>query len=208
METKQIRVLVADDHPVVREGLISMVNRDHRLTVVAEAKDGADAVKMYDQHLPDITLMDLRMPGLDGIQATREIRKRYPAARIIVLTTFDMDDYVYRALKHGAKAYVLKDQSRETLIDTIEGVYLGLTKISPELLEKLTSRLAGAELSERELDVLRLIVKGRSNKDISAELFITVGTVKSHVNNLLTKLDAMDRTQAVHIALTRGIVEL
>lgn len=203
-----IRLLIADDHPVVREGLAAMLNRRQDMAVVGEASNGREAVELYRREKPDVTLMDLRMPELGGVEAITAIRAEFPDARFIVLTTYDGDEDITRALKAGAQAYLLKDTPREELLDAIRAVHAGHKRIAPEMAGKLAERLTAPELTGRELDVLKLIVAGKSNKEIGQALSITEGTVKVHVNNLLGKLGVSDRTQAVTEALRRGIVHL
>lgn len=203
-----IRLLIADDHPVVREGLAAMLNRRADITVVGEAGTGREALALYRREEPDVTLMDLRMPEMGGVEAIAAIRVEFPGARFIVLTTYDGDEDIARALKAGAQAYLLKDTPRDELLDAIRAVHAGGKRIAPEMAAKLADRLTAPELTEREMDVLKLIVAGQSNKEIGATLTITEGTVKVHVNNLLGKLGVSDRTQAVTEALRRGLVHL
>lgn len=203
-----IRLVIADDHPVVREGLAAMCNRRPDLTVVAEAENGEQAVALVLTHRPDVVLMDLRMPVLGGVDAIGAIRAEWPEARIVVMTTFDGDEDIYRALQAGARAYLLKDTPREEIVDAIRAVHAGQKRIPPEIASKLADRLTAEPLTERELGVLKQIVAGRSNKEIGAALGIAEGTVKVHVNSLLGKLGVEDRTQAVTEALRRGIVHL
>jgi two-component system NarL family response regulator len=203
-----IGVLIADDHPVVRMGLEALVNDASGMCVVAEAATGEEAVELALRHRPDVVLMDLRMPGCGGVEAIQRIRSVWPDARIVVLTTYDGDEDIYRALRAGARAYLLKDAPRAALLETIGAVHRGQTNIPSEVAAKLAERLAGPELTERELDVLRRIVAGRSNKEIAADLSVSEGTVKFHVNNVLGKLGVSDRTQAVTEAIRRGIVRL
>lgn len=203
-----IRLLIADDHPVVREGLAAMLNRRADMTVVGEASSGREALALYRREQPDVTLMDLRMPELGGVEAIATLRAEFPNARFIVLTTYDGDEDIARALKAGAQAYLLKDTPRDELLDAIRAVHAGGKRIAPEMAAKLADRLTTPELTDRELEVLKLIVAGQSNKEIGASLAITKGTVKVHVNNLLGKLGVSDRTQAVTEALRRGIVHL
>jgi two-component system NarL family response regulator len=204
-----IRILIADDHPVVREGVAAMIERRPDMTVVAEAATGRDAVAAYRAAQPDVVLMDLRMPEMTGVEAIGAIRGEFPGARIIVLTTYDGDEDIYRGLQAGARAYLLKDAPRDELLDAIRAVHAGQSRIPPAVAARLAERvLAGPQLTARELEVLRGIVAGRSNKEIGAALSIGEGTVKAHVNNILGKLGVNDRTQAVTTALQRGIVHL
>lgn len=209
METSQtIRVLIVDDHQIVRQGLVALINTEPDLTVVAEGSDGQQAVELFRQHQPDVTLMDLRMPGLSGVEATKAIRQQTPNARIIVLTTFDGDEDIYRALQAGAQSYLLKGVSFEDLTEAIRTVHAGQRRIPAAVAERLAERMAGEELTGREVQVLELIVRGKSNKEIGTALSISEATVKSHINSLLSKLGVADRTQAATTALQRGIVHL
>jgi two-component system NarL family response regulator len=203
-----IRILLADDHPVVREGLAAMITRRTDMTVVAEANHGQEAVALFRQHQPDVVLMDLRMPEMDGVEAILTIREQTPEARVIVLTTYDTDEDIYRALRAGAKAYLLKDTPREELLDTIRAVSAGHTRVPSDVAAKLAERISSEALTAREIDVLRLIVAGNSNREIATLLYISEGTVKTHVNHILMKLGVSDRTQAVTTALKRGLVAL
>jgi two-component system NarL family response regulator len=204
-----IRVLIADDHPVVREGVAAMIERRPDMTVVGVAATGREAVAAYRAARPDVVLMDLRMPDMTGVEAIGAIRGEFPGARIIVLTTYDGDEDIYRGLQAGARAYLLKDAPRDDLLDAIRAVHAGQSRIPPAVAARLAERvLAGPELTARELEVLQGIVAGRSNKEIGAALGISEGTVKAHVNSILGKLGVADRTQAVTTALQRGIVHL
>ena len=207
-EGNSIRILVADDNFLVRLGLGAVLNAQSGMTVVAEAGNGRQAVELFRQHMPDIVLMDLRMPLMTGVEATKDIRSEYPGARIIVLTTYDGDEDIYRALQAGARAYLLKDVLREDLLAAIRAVHAGQRHIPPAVAARLAERLPLSDLTARELEVLKLIVKGMSNSEIGAALTISTGTVKIHVNNILSKLGVSDRTQAATTALQRGIVHL
>ena len=207
-DTSTIRILVVDDHVVVRQGLVALLKITPGMTVVAEAANGKQALQLFLEHRPDVTLMDLRLPELDGVGAIIEIRKAAPQARIIVLTTFDGDENIYRALQAGAKGYLLKDMSGDELMEAIRRVHAGKTTIPPVIAERLAERMSGPGLTNRELDVLKLIVKGRSNKEIGNELSISEATVKTHINSILSKMAVSDRTQAATSALQRGIVSL
>jgi len=203
-----IRILIADDHTVVREGLVSLVKRKPDMVVVAEATNGREAVDLWKQHKPDIALLDLRMPELDGVGAIKEIRELNPNAHIVVLTTFDGDEDIYRAIKAGAKGYLLKDSAREALMECIRRVHAGETCIPATLAAKLADRVSGEALSAREIEVLQRIAAGKSNKEIGAELFISEGTVKTHVKSIFSKLDVVSRTEAVATATRRGLIQL
>lgn len=203
-----IRIMIVDDHFVVRMGLAAVIGTQKDMEVIAEATDGRQAVEMFRQHRPDITLMDLRMPEMNGVEAITEIRKEFADARIIVLTTYDGDEDIYRALQAGARGYLLKDSLREGLLDAIRAVQSGGRRIPAEVASRLAERMTRTELTSREMEVLRLIVRGKSNKEIGAELGVAEGTVKIHINNILSKLGVSDRTQAATFALQRGIVHL
>jgi DNA-binding NarL/FixJ family response regulator len=205
---ERIRILIADDHSVVREGLVSLVKRKADMAVVGEASNGREAVDLWKEHRPDITLLDLRMPELDGVGAIKEIRGLDENARIVVLTTFDGDEDIYRAIKAGAKGYLLKDSAREALMECIRKVHSGETCIPPDLAAKLADRVSGEALSAREIEVLQRIAAGKSNKEIGAELFISEGTVKTHVKSIFSKLDVVSRTEAVANASRRGLIQL
>jgi two-component system NarL family response regulator len=203
-----IRILVVDDHQVVREGLVAIINRQPDMSVVAEASNGSQAVECFRQHEPDVTLIDLRMPVMNGVDAISAIRKEHPAGRFIVLTTYDGDEDIYRALQAGARGYLLKDMFREELLAAIRAVHAGQRSIPASVAMRLAERPIGNELSGRELEVLSQIAKGKSNREIAADLSIAEGTVKGHINNILGKLGANDRTHAVTMALQRGILHI
>ncbi len=203
-----IRVMIADDHPALREGLSALLERQADLQVVAMAADGQQAVALVPTHQPDVILMDLRMPCLEGADAVAAICAQWPEARIIILTTYDGDEDIYRALRAGAKGYLLKDAPCEELFTAIRQVHGGQKYIMSQVAQKLTDRFQSSELTDRELEVLQLLVQGNTNRDISAALCVAEGTVKFHVRNILDKLGASDRTQAVTIALKRGLARL
>ena len=207
-KTRPIRIVVADDHPVVREGLVALINRRPDMTVVAEAPDGRELVAAFLRHRPDVALVDLRMPEMDGAEAITAIRERAPAARLIVLTTYDDDQDIQRSLRAGAKAYMLKDAPREELLACIEAVHEGRTLIPPAIAARLAETFGAPTLTAREIEVLKLAAGGNSNKEIAALLSVTEGTIKSHMRSVLQKLDAADRTQAVTISLRRGLLRL
>jgi DNA-binding NarL/FixJ family response regulator len=211
MSQKQpIRILIADDHPIVRAGIAAMLEIDPKanITVVGQANNGCEAVELFAQLQPDITLMDLQMPQMDGVSAIAAIRKKFSTARLIILTTYDRDEDIYRGLQAGAKAYLLKDTPREELLACIQAVHAGRSFIPMEVGARLAERMNSPELSKRESEILQLMTAGMSNLEIGEALTIAEGTVKSHINNIFSKLNVNDRTQAVIIALKRGIVTL
>jgi DNA-binding NarL/FixJ family response regulator len=207
-ESKKIRILIADDHYIVRMGLVALVNTEPDMEVVAEAADGSSALELFARHQPDLALLDLRMPGKGGIQTTREIRDRFPAARILVLSAFDGDEDIYRALHAGAQGYVLKSSTAEKLVPALRAVAAGQNWIPEEVASQLASRKVLEELTSRELQVLNQLAKGLANKEIADVLNITEYTVKDHLKSILGKLRAADRTEAVTIAIQRGIIHL
>jgi len=204
----KIRILVADDHFVVRMGLTALVNTEPDLEVVGEAVDGAQAVHAFDEHRPDLVLMDLRMPVKDGVWATAEIRARHPNARVLMLTTFDGDTDIHRAIEAGAQGYVLKNSTGEKLIPALRAVAAGQRWIPKEIATRLASRNIFEELTPRELQVLEQMAKGLANKEIADVLKITGHTVKDHLKSILGKLHVADRTEAVTVAIQRGIIHL
>jgi DNA-binding NarL/FixJ family response regulator len=203
-----IRILTVDDHPLLRKGIAALVNAEPDLKLIAEASNGKEAIAAFRSHRPDITLMDLQMPELDGLDAIEAIRSEFPEARIIVLTTYSGDTQVLRALRAGARGYILKGYVHRELLDTIRAVHAGQKRIPAEIAAQLAEHAADDALTEREIDVLRLIALGNSNKLIANRLSIGEATVKSHVTNILSKLGANDRAHAVTIGLQRGILEL
>jgi DNA-binding NarL/FixJ family response regulator len=203
-----IRILTVDDHPLLRKGIAALVNAEPDLKLVAEASNGKEAIDSFRVHRPDITLMDLQMPGVDGLEAIAAIREEFPEARIIVLTTYSGDTQVLKSLKAGARGYILKGHVHKELLDTIRAVHAGQKRIPPEIAAELAEHAADDPLTEREIDVLRLIAAGNSNKEIGNQLSIGEATVKSHVTNILSKLSANDRAHAVTISLRRGIIHL
>jgi two-component system NarL family response regulator len=203
-----IRVLIADDHSIFRQGLATIISRDPDMTVIAQAENGQQAIDLFREHQPDVTLMDLRMPQVEGVEAITTIRAESKSARIIVLTTYDSDEDIYQGLQAGAKGYLLKDTEPDELLNAIRTIHRGQQYIPPDVGAKLVQRISNPVLSERELSVLRSMAQGMSNADIATTLSISEGTVKSHVNRILSKLDVNDRTQAVIVAVKRGIVSL
>jgi DNA-binding NarL/FixJ family response regulator len=203
-----IRVFAVDDHALLREGISALVNAESDTKLIAEASNGQEAIEKFRLHRPDVTLMDLQMPGLNGIEAIIGIRSEFPNARIIVLTTYVGDVQVLRALKAGARGYILKGHVPRELLNTIRAVHAGQKRIPPEVSAELAEHVAKDDLSSREIDVLRLIAAGNANKQVAGQLAIAEETVKSHVTRILAKLGASDRTHAVTLALKRGIIEL
>ena len=203
-----IRIMTVDDHALLRKGIAALINAEPDMELVAEAANGQEAISQFKKHRPDVTLMDLQMPEMSGIECIIAIRGDFPQARIIVLTTYPGDAQVVRALKSGARAYLLKGQVNKELPEVIRAVHAGKKRIPPEVAAELAEHTAEDDLSSREIDVLRLIAAGNSNKEVASKLFIAEETVKSHVTNILTKLHANDRTHAVTTALKRGIIDL
>ncbi len=203
-----IRIMLVDDHPAFRKGMIALIQSEPGLEVVAETGDGHQALELYRQTRPDVVLMDLRLPGMGGVEATLAISKEFPEARVIVLTTFDTDEDIYRAIQSGAKSYLLKDTPEDQLAATIRAVHAGERPLSPELAKRLADREQRPDLSQRELDVLHHLIKGRSNKEIGAMLFLSEDTVKVHIKHLFAKLKVQDRTEAAISAIRQGIVHL
>jgi two-component system NarL family response regulator len=207
-QSTPIRVLLVDDHSIVRQGLATIINRDPDMTVIAQAEDGQQAIDLFREYQPDVTLMDLRMPHVGGVAAITAICAEFKSARIMVLTTYDSDEDIYRGLQAGAKGYLLKETKPKELLNAIRNIHSGQQYIPPEVGAKLVQRMSNPELSERELEVLRLMAQGMSNLDIATALSIGESTVKSHVNRILSKLGVNDRTQAVIVAVKRGMVSL
>jgi len=208
MKPSKIRILVADDHPVVRDGIVSIIEVEKDMRVVAQAEDGVEAVKLVEKLLPDIVLLDLRMPRLDGLEANAQIQSLHLPSKVIVLTTFESERDIHLSLKAGARGYLLKDTCRQMLLETIRQVHGGKTCIPPRIGQRLVESMSRPGLSGRELDVLNLVSKGESNKIIGDQLGIAEGTVKTHVKSLLEKLQAPGRTAAVKEAVHRGLVRL
>jgi DNA-binding NarL/FixJ family response regulator len=203
-----IRILTVDDHPLLREGITALIKGERDMEVVAEASDGEEAIRQFRLHRPDVTLMDLQMPKLNGTEAISRIRNDFPDAKFIVLTTYSGDVQVLRAIKAGARGYILKGHVGRELLEAIRSVHAGHRRIPPEIAAELAEHAADDALSSRELDVLRLIASGNSNKQIADKLSIGETTVKSHMTNILSKLGANDRAHAVTIGLQRGIIDL
>ncbi len=208
MTNEPIRILVVEDHNVVRQGLVALLKAADGLEVVGEAADGVEAIAQFRKYQPAVTLIDLRLPKLSGVDTILRVRKEAPQARFIVLTTYDGDEDIYRAIPAGAKAYLLKGMTSEELIAAIRTVYAGASHIPPVIAERLAERVGAEDLTPREVNVLEQIVQGKSNKEIGVQLKISEATVKTHINNLLAKLGVTDRTQAATAAIRRGIVSL
>jgi two-component system NarL family response regulator len=205
----KIRLLVVDDHPPMRMGLVALIKSQPGMDVIAEASDGEEAIDVYDDVRPDVVLMDLRMPGMGGVEAILAIRKKHPSARVIVLSTYDLDEDIHRAIQSGAKSYLLKDMPTEEIASTIRWVHEGGdTSLPRQVAERLTERSQREQLTERERDVLEALIKGRSNKEIASGLCISEDTVKSHLKTLFAKLRVRDRTEAAVEAIRHGIVHL
>ena len=207
-DSKKIRILTVDDHPILRQGIAGLIGDESDMTLVAEAANGREAIQQFRTHRPDVTLMDLQMPEMNGLDAMIAIRGEFPDARIIVLTTYTGDVQAMRALQAGARAYLLKNGLHKELLDTIRAVHAGRKTLSPEISFQLAEHSAEESLSAAEVRVLSLIAEGNSNKEIAARLSLTEDAVKGQVRNILAKLGANDRTQAVTIAVKRGIIEL
>ena len=207
-DAAQIRVILADDHPVVRDGLANIVNQQKDMHVVAEADDGEAAIDLYEQHRPDVMVLDLRMPRRDGVAVVEMVLERHPKARLLIMTTYDGDEDIFKSLSRGAKGYLLKDAPRQEILTAIRAVANDQPYTSGAIAAKALQRLSRPSLTQRELDVLQQIALGRSNKDIGRRLSISEGTAKTHVKAILTKLDAISRTEAVSIAHKRGLIRL
>ena len=203
-----IRILVADDHPILREGLVSLINRQQGMQVVAEAGDGFEAVTQFSRISPDVAVIDLRMPAMNGIETLTAIRQHDPQARLVILTSFASDEDIYQALQAGARGYLVKDASAEELVRCLRTVHEGGTFIPPAVAHKLAERVGSVELTTREREVLALVAKGLGNREIGESLDVTEGTIKVHVNNILNKLGVASRTEAVNIAIRRGLVRI
>jgi two-component system NarL family response regulator len=203
-----IRVMLVDDHPAFRKGMAALIESEPDLQIVAETGDGREALVVYRQKRPDVVLMDLRLPGMGGVEATLAIRKEFPDARVIVLTTFDTDEDIFRAIQSGAKSYLLKDTPDDELAMAIRSVHAGKQILSDKLARRLAERQQRPELTQREMDVLQMLIKGRSNREIGSALFLCEDTVKAHFKTLFAKLKVQDRTEAAISAIRQGIVHL
>jgi DNA-binding NarL/FixJ family response regulator len=211
-----IRVIICDDQAIIRDGLEMLLKLENDIEVLGQAQDGAEAIAMVEKFQPDLVLMDLKMPGLNGIEATRQIRAAYPQVKVLVLTTYDDDEWVFDAIRAGASGYLLKDTPREEVIKAVRGTALGKTFVDPSVAGKLLNQVAGkpappsatlltAKLTERETDVLRLVARGFTNADIAERLHLSEGTVRNHVSAIFAKLEVSDRTQAAVIAIQHGL---
>jgi DNA-binding NarL/FixJ family response regulator len=205
--TRAIKVLAVDDHPLLREGIAAVLNGEQDIELVAEAVNGREAIELFRQHRPDVTLMDLQMPDMNGIEAIIAIRSEFPNARFVVLTTYQGDVQAVRALKAGASGYLLKSMLRKDLLDTIRVVHAGRRRIPPEIATELADHIAEDTLTDREIEVLRRVANGNSNKIIGAQLNVSEATIKGHLKSILAKLGANDRTHAVTIAIRRGFID-
>lgn len=200
--------MLADDHPVVRDGLAAIINQQADMTVVAEAGDGEEAIALFEEHGPDVMVLDLRMPKRDGVSVVEHVLGAHPKARLLIMTTYDGDEDIFRCLSRGAMGYLLKDAPRQEILSAIRAVGADRQYTSSSVAAKALQRMSKPSLTQRELDVLQLLARGRSNKDIARRLTITEGTAKTHVKAILTKLDAISRTEAVAIAHKRGLIHL
>ncbi len=204
----KIKVLTVDDHPMLREGVVARIQHQHDMTIVGEAGNGEQALESFRTLRPDVTLMDLQMPGGGGLSAIKAIKREFPEARIIVLTTYDGDGHAMAALKAGATGYLLKTSLRKDLLDTIRAVYLGQHRVEPRVAQEILAHAAEEALSDREVHVLRLVSEGKANKEIGRALSLSEDTVKAYLKNIFSKLNVNDRTHAVTIAVRRGIIEI
>jgi len=203
-----IQIVVADDHPIVREGIVANLKPQRDMKVVAEGNDGVEALALIKKYLPDVVLLDLRMPRMDGLEVVTEVNALHLPTKVIVMTTFENQEDIQRSIKAGARAYLLKDCSHDILVEAIRRVYLGEVFLLPQMAQKLVDRMQEPQLSPRELEVLQSLASGRSNKEIGVQLFISEGTVKTHVASLLAKLGVAGRTSAVREAVHRGLIRM
>jgi two-component system, NarL family, response regulator len=206
--TNPIRVVVVDDHPIVRQGLVSILEEEEDIEIVGQASDGKEAIEQFREHLPDVMLLDLRMPHLGGVEVINTVRAEAPDANIIMLTIYDTDEAIYQGLRAGARAYLLKDTPCDEILEVIRAVHEGRRYVSAKIGERLAARMDKPDLSDRELQVMELMATGKNNSEIGSCLTITEHTVRFHINNILVKLSANDRVHAIVIALRQGIVQL
>jgi DNA-binding NarL/FixJ family response regulator len=207
-ESAKIRIMIVDDHPIMRVGIAAIIEATPDMTTVGQAGSGEEAVELFEKHLPDITLMDLRLPGMSGVDAIRTLMGRHPNAKFVVLTTYEGDEDIHQALAAGARSYIIKGMPHEALVSALRRVYSGGRFLPPPVSRALNSRIPNSDLSTREREVLELILRGRSNKEIASDLGITESTVKCHVSVILMRLNVTDRTQAVVTALQRGLIHI
>jgi two-component system NarL family response regulator len=203
-----IRVLVADDHPIVRDGIIANLEAQTDMIVVAEAGDGVEALSLIKEHSPDVVILDLRMPGMDGLDVIAQLNSQKLSSKVIIMTTFESEEDVHRSIRAGARGYLLKDSSQEEILDAIRRVSIGETYLPARIVQKVAEGMRKPELSPREIEVLQCVADGKSNKEIGVQLFIAEGTVKTHVKSLLEKLEVVGRTAAIREAVHRGLVRL
>jgi two-component system NarL family response regulator len=206
--SEKISILIVDDHALFRTGVATVINKQPDMAVVAQASDGAAGLRLFGEHLPDVTLVDVRIPAMDGVELVEHLRQEFPAAKLIFLTTYDTDDDIDRGLRAGAKGFLLKDATSRELVDAIRAVHQGKTVVAPTVATKLAERVTQAQLTAREMSVLRLVVNGKANKEIAAELFISEGTVKIHLTHMFEKIGVASRTEAIAFSIKRGLVRL
>lgn len=204
----KISVLIVDDHALFRTGVATVINKQRDMMVVSQAGDAEAGIRLFAEHLPDVVLIDVRIPGMDGVEMIERLRQDFPAAKLIILTAYDIDEDIERALRAGAKGFLLKDASSADLVDAIRAVQQGRTVVAPSIAAKLAERITQPALTAREMSVLRLVVNGKANKEIANDLFISEGTVKIHLTHLFEKLEVASRTEAIALAIKRGLVRL
>jgi two-component system NarL family response regulator len=205
-KSQKLSVLIVDDHVLFRTGVAIVINKQHDMGVVAQASDSDTGIRLFAEHRPDVALVDVRIPGMDGVELIENLRQQYPAAKLIILTTYDTDDDIDRALRAGAKGFLLKDATSRELVDAIRAVNQGKTVVAPSIAAKLAEHVTQPALTAREMSVLRLVVNGKANKEIAGELFISEGTVKIHLTHMFEKLAVASRTEAIGLAIKRGLV--
>lgn len=205
---EKISVLIVDDHALFRTGVAAVINKQRDMTVVSQAADAEAGIRLFAQHHPDVVLIDMRIPGMDGVEMIEHLRQDFPAAKLIILTAYNTDEDIERALRAGAKGFLLKDATTAELVDAIRAVQLGRTVVAPSVAAKLAERVTQPALTAREMSVLRLVVNGKANKEIANDLFISEGTVKIHLTHLFEKLEVASRTEAIALAIKRGLVRL